>query len=614
MPDRTLTIGDFAFNSSAKFYRVLHGPFSEADLQAKFRAIRSESNSLPADIVFIDTKYQVIRNLQAIAEVSGIVFQRRRLPLFILDNEEFPETYYAYLFVIEYGGFVAIVEKQVSGFSAQFLSELSPIDYQTLSRSLLTANSVFREATLNNTIQSENVMQSKIIEAVDLDRVVDAYSNYSFSVSRFRISNEGQTFTVSLRGSGISEAQGRIPIGELARWVMIMVGEFGDLYNEPTFMDKTAHVMEFKDRPDDVVFDRFVFPSRYLEELLGDEGQLVKFDRNGNEEMAAWNDFDEVLDHQLRLRQDGRNVAIRHVRSVTGHPLDFDRHFRAEIQQRRVKLRSPELDWYSVRHPNQGAQKLLHILNQEQRFILQDSSGRYTYMDGRLHDVNHLLTFGKSMLQILRPYPELAACQSEFAVDPADPSAFAPDSQFRFVEDILGPELALDYLACDHRSTEWADFVGWTDDRVVFVHCKRKGVNDPESPGLQGALLSDVLGQVQRGVRAFRPRESELEERFDFWGGQIGDSQVDRFRIGDYQPEALEALRSALQHPNRRIEVHVVVNFISEGKVREQEALSLVPDRPRPNAFYAAFLWHIVQFLSILRNAGGVDFYLCVVP
>lgn len=556
-----------------------------------------------------------IKTIRTLVEADGknahysMLFFKEAKPVSFLDetHPDWQEEKFCYLIIIEYKNFLAIIKRNIAGLGQFTNQNLTPIDYQVLSRLFLSERTEYQALSLQNIDVSEYSTRNKSVRANDLRKSLSPFGTHRYIVSRMQVTDGVEDVALTFNTSRINKSGRKSYFEDLITSVIRTTDKIKAFVNRTTFLDSFATPVKFEDRAPTLYPIGVLFLWGELQEMI-ENGKLVgiTISRDDDERNISGATV-------LRfLKKFNRLLTVKKVdpssRFFTVEKIFDDQTFLA-VNRKSIRIRSHFLRSITLRFENGGEESLLDRINRKALFLVSFSAPDTVYFSGKLFQDSRLLGSIDALKDVFIPYESLKSIKSEKGDFTSSSISFSTGSLFNFVEDEL-VDKDTEYLFCDDLGDEWADFIAVKSDRICLYHAKYKG-----KVGLSAASLQDVIGQAQKNLGNVVPEEERLRAKERSWQGTFKmdgvQTQITKMRKGDSITEGVAAYQKKLISPGVHIEVTLVINFISKKQLFDNLEALKSGNPVSQKAQVIQLLWFISSFVNSCKEIGLKPFIIC---
>ena len=559
--------------------------------------------------------FKIERRLLDGARFSAIAFAYDRPVPFLEGVPQRTERVYGYLLLVEKGEMAAVFKAGLDVTSDFKKKYLDPIGRSTVERTIARHDAVFEKLSLRNMTTSKFALQSKTLEARDLDNSIATTSAGRFVPQAYRVRRSDGSYSATPSTGRIAVRSDRADYVDAVAWA----GEIIDLLADDTgetsaFIRNFARPIELSQLDDGVKATYFSVdvmplydaiyedenPLRLVREVGGAWHQLLKVDIDAI--IAALDQPHAIQTHDGKLLIDdgaGGEIGALRVGKARISLKRFDHPALADVFVEDTAL---ALGTDPDRHT------LAKHIDAQDMFTVLFSDLALAYIDGSLFRDEALVGGGALFLRHLLTEPQLAAVSSEKGVFAALQTEFSADSVFRVVVDSIARE---DVVICDDLGDEWADFIGVTGHAspsvISFYHAKHG------DRSLSASAFHDAVGQAIKNLGRLGLSGGTMPAKYNGWDEPYRNSgsvtAISRYMRGGGRVGAETAIERAAGAPDVVKRVMIVTSSLSRGDVEDAFARVAAGDFVKPN--FVQLYWILMGFFSACAEIGAAGFVVC---
>jgi hypothetical protein len=212
-------------------------------------------------------------------------------------------------------------------------------------------------------------------------------------------------------------------------------------------------------------------------------------------------------------------------------------------------------------------------------------------------------------MSVFKPLAELQNVTSEKGEIITGSQQFSNDSIFGVIENNIATDS--EYLFCDDLGNEWADFISIEPESLIFYHAKYG------TDGLSASKFHDVVGQALKNLGNFTPAEHQWERKqtkwSEFYSNNGTTTVIKRCLKGSNVQEGIEAYKRNLSRPNTKRQISLVVNFISETRLKMSLKKVKSGEQFNRKNEVIQILWFLYSLVSNCSEVG-VGVYIYCLP
>ncbi|WP_415327756.1 hypothetical protein [Chryseobacterium sp. MMS23-Vi53] len=230
-----------------------------------------------------------------------------------------------------------------------------------------------------------------------------------------------------------------------------------------------------------------------------------------------------------------------------------------KLNEKSITIRSQKFRNIRIIYANGNNVSIIDHINNKNAFIINFDNIDLAYSNRKLFRDSKLLGNIENFLKIFKTNQELENVTSEKGNPNTMATSFEDGSIFRFVEETFFENY--NYFVCDDYGREWADHIGVSEDKIVFIHSKFNTTNASAS------AFQDIVGQAQKNLGNITPQDFQLDTKKNLWINNYASTNINRLRKGNNVDEFIQAIKDASTNPYLKKEVILVINFISKNRL-----------------------------------------------
>lgn len=588
----------FEFSENAAFYRVREGK----DIATIINNYINTKTEEVGDACYVSHTREdtVIDGMK----YSFVAYKREKRPNCFRNGVEIEERWkekiFAYLLVLEYKSYVAIIKKDIDNIRP-IRSALKPIDYNVLCKVLNDKKTIYKRVGMNNLDISDYSMRSKALEAENLEAVVSTIGASNYTLGNFRINNKQGTYSIGLNDSKINRLQVKVNFSELILWCKNIVDrmEVTNGKEVSNFLSIFATPVNYKKEYDGGKLNaKYILISLYK---LYEEKWIDCYIDQDTGEKKKIEDICEPFKSSFQLQDDGDN----------NYSVEINDHVKIKVIVREHGI-TFMCDWMkkillkSKTTAEQSDITLWEYVIENGAYTIMFNSSKLKYTNRKLFRDNRLIGNLDMFLNLFEEDKKLSKRLGEKDYESnrltAESTEFPRSSLFKYVEMKYKKNKTI--MVCDDLGTEWADYIRIGEDSVALFAAKHKEL------GFSASAFQEVVGQAQKNLWAFFPLESQWDSKKKKWGKQYKlhqvETQINKVRTpGKTAKDAINLWKKAEKKANYQRDLYIVIDFLSKD-VLKNNLLKLKQSKPFeqkkeaiPMLWLISSLWSSCQELNI---------------
>jgi hypothetical protein len=536
---------------------------------------------------------------------SFCAFKYDTKPTFIEEYiDKWVETKIAYFLIAEIGNYIVISKKNISNIQ-EFLNQFELIDYKVLSTLFVNNDTSFEKFGLKNMNVSAKAVRQKVLEANDLKENFSSLGASNYILNSLRVNCDNEKISILLNSSRINKFGMKNCIEDFLLWSKKLIDKIENHVEHETFLTIFAEPQDYelnKDRLTPIAI-LFLFSNLYedFENNILDRVVYRFIEIDKPVKIFEKLDRFESLCQIDQIENSGESYYEVKNSIVKDLILKFN--------NKSITLKSNKLRNLILIYSNGTEIPIIDYINQSNQFLINFDNLDMIYTNRKLFKDTKLLGNINHFLKIFKPYPELINVLSEKGSLNITSTTFDSDSIFGFVENEFKNECK--YLICDDLNKEWADHIGISDDKIMFIHSKHKDAK------YSASAFQDIVGQAQKNLGNMSPQDFQLESKLTFWEKKYSndnvDSNISRLRKGSSVSNAITQFKQTIKNPNVNREVYLVLNFISKSGLDYKLNQLINGEIFQERNEIIQILWFISSLISSCQEIG-VDVFICCKP
>lgn len=575
---------------SAYFYK-LQRPLSNNIILNAFRKVSSQKKG----------KYvaNVIRSKVDIDDrevvYSLCIFKLEQPPSFLILPDE-KELKYSYILIIEYNGYLIVSKKNVSGFGKMIENYIESIDYNIMSKLLVSEGTNFEKLTMNNMDVSDNVIRKKNVEALDLKKSFSTFGSNRAIINNMRVKEDGERYTLGLNTSRINKLGSKIEYEDYFSWCIQILDKIERFEEKSNYIDHFAIPIKFEESINSLVPNNILI---LLSELsYEDTIDEIYFTLGERKKELNLRLIIEAFEKCLKIEPELVGTeTVYYIRN------SLDNTLRLKYNKRSITLASNKMMNLYLKFSDGTEMSLLKYINSRQDYIIcfEDIDTVYRYK--KLFRDSQLLGNLDSFLSVLLPFKDLESMVSEKGELNSSSTNFDGNCLFGFVENKLLN--GMDYIICDDLGDEWADHIAIDkNNSIKYLHSKHNTLS------FGASKFHEVVAQAQKNIGNMFPTKFDLERKISSWDKCYSNTRIPRIRKGN-RDSLIDDFYNTCNLPNTQKEIYLVVDFISKKRVVEEvEKLKNIGKKPENET--VQILWLISSLISSCLEAGVKVYITCI--
>lgn len=202
-------------NENIYIYKKISGKlYSDRTINALFTTIKKEKEGC--------TKLDSKTNEKGAAKngklynASGLILKYITKPSFISEPiKGWDEQKLAYFFMIDFGTYVVIAKRNISGIN-DFIKSLDPLPYEVITTFLYTSQTLLEKFSMDNLDPSSSAMRARSVASDNLLESFNYVGANSYMLNFLRFNNDNERFNVSATTSRLAKSGEKATLSEFA--------------------------------------------------------------------------------------------------------------------------------------------------------------------------------------------------------------------------------------------------------------------------------------------------------------------------------------------------------------------------------------------------------------
>ncbi|MBB5544178.1 hypothetical protein [Paraburkholderia fungorum] len=555
----------------------------------------SENRAQNTDFLIDEFREErAIQNSNFTYVYSARVFQSSR-PVYFL-NEEFEDAIYAYIILIEIGGYISVFKKSCGNVTDSIEENFNPIDHSLLTSTFDDDEVEFQKIALRNMTISERAMRARSYEAADLKGLLSTHAAGRSIPYFLKIRQGANLKTISANSGRVVEASERKGLDEIALWASEQIHLIKNPSPNKTFLESFAKLVELNAVLATTDPSAILIESGMLYDRIVKEGLPASYKTRKNKVL---NLNKGRLDRIFKLLE--MVYEVDEDLKVIGH----ENTSRLRKNEKSITLLSLSLQRIKISE-NGKEISLQKFIIKNGFFSICFKDPKFMYFMGRCFEDSSGISEIDSILDVLVVKNQVAAVISEKGgIQPAA-TIFDPNSMFGAVEAIHAAD---DYVFCDDLGNEWADHItlNSADSCICFIHSKHGDVSTSASN------LHDVVGQGIKNLGNMYFSKEQIAKKItnkfsERYRRDSVQSEINRVRKGDIS-KVDDYLKNLLQDYKLHRKVILSCSFLSKNDVETEfkkiKAGSVVP------GYVIQLLWILSSFAHAAKDMNVIPIIYC---
>ncbi|MDH0630484.1 hypothetical protein N5D36_22440 [Pseudomonas mosselii] len=594
-----LMLDDFEITKSAKFFKLSKAKKpTKADIE---RFFRNSSENKEGNYLLKTIREKISSADGRSAMLSAICYKVIDKPSF-LTTRKLLETKYAYLILVEFGNYMAILKKNSGDLASELKGHIELFTSSEISR--YSSNSIDehceRLSVRGMAISKYSILQ-KSYEAFDLNDSLPTTNSHRQIPNTAKFRNKDSSYSIAISTSRITEHSERINLEQLATWCFIFKDKIEN--NAPSsFLQQFSNSINLKDIPANTYPNGLLLTAHELIESLHSDYEISFNKRPIRSSLLSW----LIQSHAEPLEA---SAQVHNATQLNG---------RIDLEVIRNKntftLKSKYLSKISLRNKLTRTEKTLtSILNDKGLFTLTFNDPRFFYSQKRIYRDNEIINNFERITEIFEPITNFAKAiteKGEIGLSGVS-TDFPTHSLFYRVQEHFSKGVSKTIICDDLGSKEWADhFIieNSNNPKITLVHSK---ASNKLSHG--ASSMQEVVSQAIKNIGKTNLGTKELNEKKKLWTAPYKtkkfQTSIKRIASQTKNFEQLTRIISRItSSPKTTKTVAIAVNFI------EKTEITKIFEKAKINQLAShetQLIWLLSSFVSACVESGVRPLILC---
>lgn len=521
------------------------------------------------------------------------VFPSTRPVYFI--NEPLEDKIYAFIILIEYGEYLAILKKSCANISDILNKNFTLVDSRDLTGTFDDNSVEFQKIALRNMTISDRAMRARSYEAADLKGLLSTHSA-GRSIPYYMKLRQG-SITKTISGTGrLVESSQRKALDEIALWVKEQIKLIENPSGDNKFLDSFAEKIELRAVLDICEPTAILVEATPLYERIESDGLTLKYMTTRGNRIVISSRVKNLLFLALeKVYELDSECKVRGRESCS----------RLRRNEKSLTLTSKILTKFRVFENGQEVTLQKYIIKNGY-YSVTFSDPKYMYFMGSCFKDSSGISEINSILEILHPKNEILRVTSEKGKFSDTSTEFDKDSMFSAVEDLHQDD---DYIFCDDLGIEWADHIALNraESNISFIHSKHG------SESTSASNLHDVVGQGIKNLGSMYFTKEQMIEKINgkflnTYNNNGCNTNISRIRKGD--PATIDNyLDGLLKDYKLHRKCILSCSFLSKSAVAAE--FQKIQRGEPVSGHVTQLLWIISSFAHAVKDMNAIPIIYC---
>ena len=554
----------------------------------------------------VETLFSLINNPGNISganyKFSALVLKYSNTPSFLTEYvKNWEEKKIAYLFVLDFGEYLILSKKNISGIQS-FISSLEPLGYEVLAKLFVTDQTLFEKFSLQNLDISSKAVRAKSVESENLPENYNYLGSNTYIINHLRLNNDTQRYVISLNSSRISKAGDKSKIEKFVGECFKLIQSIRKFKDIDCFLDVFAKPCSYTDQrkalsPSSVT----IFYTKLLDDLTNGKISHVIYNYNGTERKINLVKYLRGLSSTASLEPIHGSLEFMIEADVYSPVGDL----KVVLNEKSIRIASSKLSRMKIHYGIDSKDSLSSYLNSYNLFLVNFDQCEYVYSNRRLFKDSQLLGNIEQFLKIFIPDVKLSKIASEKGKIKASSVTFDKDCVFGYVEERFSGD---QFLVLDDLGDEWADHISINGSKISFIHSKCSDAV------FSATAFTDIIGQAQKNIGNIFAIDNAILNKRDKWIADFnlgGKSQIKRLRNGASVDDFIKRYQEIKIEPNSQKAIVLALNFISKKKLEANLNRLKAGEQFGERRQAIQILWFISSLIASCRENSVEVSILC---
>jgi hypothetical protein len=491
-------------------------------------------------------------------KVSATVLKYHAEAAFLTEPvADWTETKLAYLFLVDFGDFVVIARRNISGLKL-LLSSLIPLPYEVISKMLYNQQTTFEKYDMGNLDLSGGALRSKIAIADNLAETFNYVGANTYMLNSLRIINNSDRYAVSTTTSRLAKNGEKVKLTPFINWCSTMIELAQNYHDIESPLDVFSTPQDYSLKRDTLApvsitltFIRLI--DDFEKEMLTDVRYVHNDLRPKNITLKR---ILANLTQLVELQSDPQD-NYRHT-AATG-TTTFFKDLTIKLNPKSIVLHSKRLSKVRLYHNDGTYISLIEYINDKSAFYVAFEECEFKYNNRKLFKNSVLLGSIEHFLSVFEPDALIDNITTEKGIFTAASIQFGVNSAFYYTEQRFANS---DFLVLDDLGGEWADHIFIRGNEIGFILAKYK------NSVFSATAFTDIIGQAQKNMGSLNATENQIQSKLAFWQSNYNlanvNTRIARLRVGSSINDFAIKFGELKSNINTTKTVHLVLNFMSK--------------------------------------------------
>lgn len=594
-----LILDDFEITKSAKFYKLsnIKKP-SKSDIE-KF--LRNASENKDGNYLLKIVREEIFSDDGLPAHLSAVCYKVVDKPSF-LTSDKLLETKYAYLILVEFDKYMAILKKNSGDLASELKDHIELFSSSEISRySNNSAEEQCERLSVRGMAISKYSILQKSYEAFDLNDSLPTVNSHRQIPNAAKFRNKNSSYSIAISTSRITEYSEKISIGNLINWCFTFKNRIEN--NAPSqFLQQFSNSISLKDIPSNIYPNGLLLTAHELIENIHTDFE-VTFDRRPiKSALINW----LIQSHAEPLESSEQHNNSTKLKSRIDLEIIKNKNT--------FTLKSKYLSRISLLNKSTQTEKTLtNHINDKGLFTLTFNDPRFFYTQKRIYRDNEIINNFERIVDIFEPVQNFTKALTEKGESSLSNTStdFPTHSLFYRVQEHFSKGHPKTIICDDLGSKEWADhFIIENSEtpKITLVHSK---ASKKTSHG--ASAMQEVVGQAIKNIGKTHLGEKEFSEKKRLWTSPYKTKHVttsiNRITSQTKNLKQLSRIISKVtSSPKTTKIVAIAVNFMERSEI---DKIYQKAQKSKLASHETQLIWLLSSFVSSCLESGARPQILC---
>jgi hypothetical protein len=595
-------------NENIYIYKKISGKFySKRTIEGLFATIKNEKDHLGCKKLDSELNKTGKTNNGMTYLFSGLILKYTNKASFISEYiKDWDEQKLAYFFLIDFGTYVIIAKRNISGIN-DFINSLNPLPYEVITTFLYTPQTLMEKFSMDNLDPSSSAMRARSVSSDNLLESFNYVGANSYMLNFLRFNNDNDRFNISANTSRLAKAGEKATLSDFANFC----GHIVNLAEKPIVKDTPLTMFA---TPFDYATERdkltpialtFLY-NRFLDDLDKELITDIRYEYDGHPARSL--NLAKQIKGVSQLVSLIPDATDKYAYDVEPGQQVVSKDIRLKMNEKSIRIGSARLSRIKVYRADDSTLALTDYINNKGCFFVNFNQSEFTYANRKLFRDSRLLGSIDQFLTIFTPDPLVALIKTEKGKVTQNSIQFLKNTSFRYAEDKFSDG---EYLLLDDLGDEWADHIRIKGSEIAFILSKA------DKKKFSATAFTEVIGQAQKNIGNLSAMDSQIKAKLENWRTFYKKDKVitkiKRLRIGNTIDEFASRFIELKTTPNSKKAVYLNINFISKQLLEKNLKKLKNNETFGQRKQTIQILWQISSLIASGRE-HNVDVYIICKP